>query len=189
MDAIELEVASALDDGRLDDATEAAMRGYGPQILGYLAAVLGDDDSAADAFGRFAERLWRGLPGFRRAASLRTWAYRIAWRCVQDELREPFRRRARTLRSCERSQLAAPHSTPPRWRRESARERLAWLRRQLRPCEQTLLVLRLDRGLSWREVAAVLSDDGDLQANEAALRKRFQAVKDKLRRLLSEEAA
>jgi RNA polymerase sigma-70 factor (ECF subfamily) len=189
MDAIEPQVLLALDEGRADDAVTLALRGYGPQILGYLSVMLGNGDAAGDAFGQFAERLWRGLPGFRRASSLRTWAYRIAWNCAQDALRDPFRRRARTLGSSERSRRAAPGSSLPHWQRTPAKLRLAELRQKLRPCEQTLLVLRLDRGLSWREVAAVLAEEGRAPPSEAALRKRFEALKDKLRRLLRDRAA
>ena len=192
MDQIETGVVGAIDRGNVDEAASLAIRKYGPQIFGYLAAMLGDEDEAADAFAEFSERVWRALPGFRRAASLRTWAYRVAWSCAQDALRDPFRRRAHTLSTAARSRLAAPHSSCPAWRRSSAQQQLIALRRHLRPCEQTLLVLRLDRGLSWREVAAVLADGDAPPPSEAALRKRFEALKDKLRGLMrgvAQEAA
>jgi RNA polymerase sigma-70 factor (ECF subfamily) len=188
MDPSDTDAKRALAEGRIADATTLLLRRYGPEILGYLAAVIGDDDLAAEAYGHFAERFWRGLPAFRGESSPRTWAYRIAWRCAQDVLRDPFRRRGRALRTSERSRLAAVASTASPWRRPSARERFAGLRRQLRPSEQTLLVLRLDRGLSWREVALVLADEGAQPPSEAALRKRFEALKDKLRQLLRAES-
>jgi hypothetical protein len=64
------------------------------------------------------------------------------------------------------------------------------LREQLPLEDQTLLILRVDRQLPWRELALVMHD-GDAPAPEAdqleivaaRLRKRFQAVKDKLRKL------
>jgi RNA polymerase sigma-70 factor (ECF subfamily) len=180
------DVMRAILAGRFDEAATLALRRHGPEILGYLSTVLGDDDLAADAFGQFQECLWRGLRRFRGASSLRTWAYRIAWRCAQDVLRDPFRQRGRALRTSERSHLALTATTTPPWQRPSARERLNQMRRQLRPCERTLLVLRLDRRLSWREVAQVLADDDGPLLSEAALRKRFEALKEKLCKLLRE---
>ena len=81
---LEAVVGRHLDSGELAAAATAAIRGYGPEILGYLAAVLRDDDAAAEAFSRFAEDLWKGLPGFRRKSSMRTWAYRVAWNAASS---------------------------------------------------------------------------------------------------------
>jgi RNA polymerase sigma-70 factor (ECF subfamily) len=59
---------------------------------------------------------------------------------------------------------------------------VARLRNQLTPAEQSLLVLRVDRALSWSEVATVMSTPEErLDAQAAA--KRFQRVKTKLRKL------
>ena len=49
--------------------------------------------------------------------------------------------------------------------------------------EQSLLTLRVDRGMSWAEIAHIL-DEG---AGEPALRKRFERVKRKLRDLAAAE--
>jgi RNA polymerase sigma-70 factor (ECF subfamily) len=40
---------------------------------------LRDRDDADDAFGRFAEDLWKGIAGFRGQSSFKAWAYRVAW--------------------------------------------------------------------------------------------------------------
>jgi RNA polymerase sigma-70 factor, ECF subfamily len=53
---------------------------------------------------------------------------------------------------------------------------------ELSPREQSLLILRVDRGPSWSEVAAVMSTPEELlDASTAA--KRFQRVKARLKRL------
>ena len=66
----------------------------------------------------------------------------------------------------------------------------ARIRRQLPEDDQTLLVLRVDRNLPWRDIALVLlgGDAGDdaLTRKAAALRKQFERVKDELRRLAAE---
>ena len=41
-------------------------------------------------------------------------------------------------------------------------------------------MLRVDRGLSWGEVALVLADEQGEPVEESALRKRFERLKDKL---------
>jgi hypothetical protein len=69
---VEEAVRRRLDAGDLDGAASAALRGYGPQVLGCLRAVLRDEDAAAEAFSRFAEALCKGLPRFRGEASLLT---------------------------------------------------------------------------------------------------------------------
>jgi RNA polymerase sigma-70 factor, ECF subfamily len=173
--------------GDLGAAAERAIRGYGPQLLGYLAAVLRDADEADDVFADACEKLLRGIDGFRSEGTLRAWAYRIVWCALQDHLRDRRRARERRYRSHELSEAAAAvrESTRP-YLRTSVRDRFDDLRARLAPDEQTLLILRLGRGLSWREVSQVLSRPG-LPEEEAALRKRFERVKLKLRELARSE--
>jgi len=183
--SIEAAIAAQLQAGRLAEATTEAIRGYGPEVLGYLGRVLGCEDAAADAFSAFAERLWRSIGDFRGASSFRTWVYRLAWSAAQDVVRDPYRKRGRRFLSNEASALVAVAASS--WRRSSLREGLDRLRRRLRPCEQTLLVLRVGRGFSWREVAEVLATPGSPPPSEAALRKRFEWLKAKLRRMALDE--
>jgi RNA polymerase sigma-70 factor (ECF subfamily) len=166
--------------GELAGAAEAIVRDHGPQILGYLTSVLRNDGEAADVFSQFTEDLWRGLPGFRGECPLRVWAYRLAWHAAARHLRDPFRQRGRRLETTELSRIADEvRSSVLLGRREARRKGIDRLREQLAPEEQTLLVLRLDRDLSWREVATVLAEDG-VPVDEVALRKRFERLKTKL---------
>ncbi len=183
---LEARIGAHLDKGDFPAAASEAMRGYGPQILGYLAVVLRDDDVAADAFSMFAEDLWRGLPGFRREATLRVWAYALASRCVQRTLRANKDGRVRRLMTSEASQLAdeVRTSLPSRVARN---DELARLRAHLTPEEQALLVLRVDRDLPWSEVAVAIGEMIDEPVSEAALRKRFERLKEKLRDLMGGE--
>jgi RNA polymerase sigma-70 factor, ECF subfamily len=72
-------------------------------------------------------------------------------------------------------------------REEVRRQGIERLRAMLTPEERTLLVLRLDRDLSWREVAIVLEEEQGEPVEEAALRKRFERVKERLVRLARDE--
>jgi RNA polymerase sigma-70 factor (ECF subfamily) len=52
--------------------------------------------------------------------------------------------------------------------------------------EQTLLILRVDKGMSWEDIPEVMRADGE-PATPAALRKRFERLKEKLGRLAREQ--
>ena len=186
MEALEHDIARFLEAGDLQSAAGAIMRGYGSAILGYLAALARDEDRTDDVFAQFSEDLWRGLPGFRRDASVRTWVYKLAWHAWLRQERDAFQRRGRAFLSDEMSDLAAEvRSTTALHLKSEAKDAVARLRAQLTPAEQSLLVLRIDRGLPWSEVASVMST-AEERLDVRTVTKRFQRVKDKLRRLAEE---
>ena len=52
------------------------------------------------------------------------------------------------------------------------------------PDDQTLLILRIDRALPWIDIARVMTDEPDepdLSRHAAALRKRFERLKQRIR--------
>ncbi len=179
--AVEQAIAGHLDDGDLHGAATVAVRGYGPQLLGYLRATIGPD-RADEAFSVFCELLWRGLPRFRRASAFATWAYQLAWGAAQRVLRDPARRRAVVLSSEALAAVAheVRSSTAVHLRPETA-DRLARIRGQLGPAEQSLLVLRVDRDLDWDDIAIIMGADA------AALRQRFARLKQKIKRLADDQ--
>jgi RNA polymerase sigma-70 factor (ECF subfamily) len=70
--------------------------------------------------------------------------------------------------------------------RTEAKSALARLRDELSPEDKMLLILRVDRGLAWDDLARVSlavenPHPSDLQRESARLRKRFQLVKARLR--------
>lgn len=173
---LDARVAACLDGGDEAGAATQVIRALGGKILGYLAAVMRDQAAAHEVFSVFCEDLWRGMSGFRRG-SVRGWAYRIAWHAAARHLRDPARKRTRPLVTAEAEQLAAEvRSTTALHLRPSAADALAELRAALDPEDQTLLILRIDRDLSWAEVAAVFGEP------EATLRKRFERLKERLRK-------
>ena len=185
-----------LDRGDLRGAATVLVREYGPEIYGYLLARLRDEAAANEVFSMFTEDLWRGLPGFERRASLRVWAYTLARHAAIRYAAAPHRRRARNLPLSDLEALSeladrARTETLPYLRTE-LKSKLAALREHLTADERDLLVLRVDRGLEWLDVARVLFDadpsrpEGALTAEVARLRKRFQQVKAKIRKLAKE---
>jgi RNA polymerase sigma-70 factor (ECF subfamily) len=179
---LEQRVASELDRGAFAQAAAEVIRGYGPQILGYLCAVLRDKAVADEAFSQFCEDLWKGIAKFRRESSIKTWSYAVAWHAAQRVLRDPYRRRGARLRTSAAIQIADEvRSLSSAYAARAATDRLAKLREGLAPDEQTLLVLRYDRDLTWSEIAQVLATE------EATLRKRFERLTTKLRKLAEKE--
>ncbi len=165
-------------------ATEA-MRAFGPKILGYLRSILRDEGDAGDAFSVWAEHLWRGIGSFRGDASFRTWAFKVAYNAALNVRTEAWRRLGRPFETGEASRLADEIRTRTAVREERQRTKLDAIREKLTAEEQTLLTLRIDQQLSWEEIGDVFSANAE-RVDPAALRKRFQRLKDRLAEMLRE---
>ena len=179
-DHLETKIRAAHDTGDLTQAATLAIEGYGPEILGYLAAISTNINDAGEAFSDFSEDLWRGLPEFRWQSTFRTWAYVLARHAMYRKTRS--KRRLVPLSSAPISQIEQQvrEKTLAHLRTE-VKDRFAALRQSLSPDDQTLLVLRIDRDMSWDDIATVL------QKKAPALRKRFERVKERLRALAEAE--
>lgn len=178
---VERAIADARAREDLAAAATAAVRGYGPQILGYLRLTLGAE-KADDAFSIFCESLWKGIKGFRAESSFLTWAYQLAWGATQRVIASPYRRRHGRLSSTAMEQLAVEiRSTAPPYLQTAEAKRLDRIRAQLDASEQTLLTLRIDRDMPWQDIAVVMDTDA------AALRKRFERLKVKIKKLTEED--
>jgi RNA polymerase sigma-70 factor (ECF subfamily) len=182
---LEEKVSDLLSRGGVEGAVTLVLEACGPEVIGYLENALGDPDDARDVFQRAAEDLWNWLPGY-RGGSLRAATYKIAHHAAARFRREAWRRRRERMRTTMASRLAASITSPESRLATKPRDRLARLRASLDPDERTLLILRLDREMSWNEVAEILSSDGD-PVDSRAVRKRFERVKEKLGKLAKEQ--
>jgi RNA polymerase sigma-70 factor, ECF subfamily len=79
-------------------AATIAVRGYGPEVLGFLMAIHRDEHEAADLFAQVTESLWTSLPTFAWNCSLRTWLYTIARNASRHQRRDAARREKRGRR-------------------------------------------------------------------------------------------
>lgn len=172
--------------GELREAAGVAIRGLGPEVLRYLRSTLRDEADAADAHSIWAERLWHGLASFRFECSLLTWALRLATNTAVNVRNAAWRRRVRRFRTGEASAIAAETRASSLVRVEREARGLEALQRLLSVPEQALLALRLDRKLSWQEIADVLSRDGR-PVTAGTVSKRFERIKDRLRRKAREQ--
>lgn len=187
---LERQVRQLCEKGEPARAAETAIRGYGPEILGVLMATHRDEEVADEVFAQWSERLWRGLAGFTWSCSLRTWAYTLA-RNVSISFQRNARFRERLhppMPDSEALSAIALHvrtQTKPYLRTE-AKSKLAELRDSLPPEDRTLLVLRIDKGLEWKDLARVMLgeesevSDAELTKESQRLRKRFQLLKERL---------
>ena len=178
--------------GRHREVATAAIRAYGPEILGFLAAMLRDEDAARDVFSQFCEDLWTGLPRFRGDCSLRTWAYTVARNAASDYRDSAHNRRRCAISECPEILEAAEaaRTTTLAYLRTEVKDRVAAMRDRLHPEDQTMLILRIDRGMSFNDIARVTlgdvapEDGAALARKSAALRKRFERIKAELRSLV-----
>jgi RNA polymerase sigma-70 factor, ECF subfamily len=172
-------------------ATTAALEGYGPEIVRFLHAIHSREEAAADVFSMFAEGVWRGLPSFNWECSFRTWAYAVARRSSLHYRRDEGRRARKQAPLEELSAVSAVvmrvRTATLSYLRTERRSRFAELRDALPPDDRALLILRVDRELSWNDLARAMHEDEaaplsgeSLKRESARLRKRFQIIKEKL---------
>lgn len=188
---LEAEVRKHCEGGDVHAATTAAIQGYGPEVMGLLVVLVGKVD-AGEVFADVCVRIWKGLATFRWESSLRTWIYVLARRASAGYRKE----------MAMRGQKHVPLSQVPeidemivrvrttlisKLGAQTEKSRAERLREQLTADEQILLTLRLDRNLEWNEIVTVLHEDtdGDVDVvkEAAALRKRFERIKEKLKKL------
>jgi RNA polymerase sigma-70 factor (ECF subfamily) len=194
--ADESELRAAFERGALHEVATQAMRTYGPPVLRFLMARLRTRTQAEDAYLQFAEDLWTGLPSFRWQCSLRVWLFVLARSAATRIGTRAHVRREQALPDTSQQFWGAVQdvrTTTALHLQTGVKVRLRELRARLDDDEQTLLILRVNRGLAWKELAMVMGElredaDEDAQARASArMRTRFQAAKKKLRQLAERE--
>ena len=194
-DALERQIREAFESQSYERAATLTIEHYGPELLGFLLSQLHDSDAASEVFAEFCAIFWETLPTFEWRCSIRTWAYKLARNAAtRHRKRERLRGAAQQLSRLSELSIAVERvrTATLGYRRTDVKDRFQELRASLPQEEQELLILRVDRGLSWLELAEVLFDEGEstsesgLKTEAARLRKRFQLVKDRLRTLVAQ---
>ena len=191
VNAREREVRERCATGEVADATTLALRLYGRELFQFLLHTHRDEQAASDVFALVAEDTWRGMASFRWESTLRAWMYSIA-RNASHQLRKSQRKHARSIPMSDKENVFLEVADQIRtetltFLRTESRSALDRLREELTVDERMLLSLRVDRGLSWPDIAAVYeaeaSDtEADPKKRAVRLRKRFQLLKDRLRK-------
>lgn len=185
-------IRTRVQSGDLAGGATAAIDLYGGEVCGFLHAVARDDDLANEAFASFCEDLWKGLGAFRWEASLRTWSYALARNALHRLRRDPRRRPRNNIglddarEVLERAEQI--RTATVQFMRTEVKDELRRLRDALDPDDHEILVLRIDRKMSWRDVARALPGETEetVDRRAATLRKRFERAKTLLRTLAAE---
>ena len=197
MGGINSEAESAVEQackaGELDLAATRALEAYGPEILSFLGARLRSSSDGDEAFSMFAEDLWKGLPAFGFRCSVRGYLYTLARNAANRWAASPANRQNRNLSVSAQASLSAlrmhTRTATEIYKRTDVKDKIRALREELPDEDQTILILHVDRGLPWREIAMVLSEQGEaldddgIDRESARLRKRFERVKAELKAL------
>jgi len=157
----ETEVVTELQSGSAE-AFEALIRHFHAPLFRLLCQMLGNPADAADTTQEVFLKAFRGIHGFRRGSSLKTWLYRIAIREALNQ-RRWWRRHQSKESSYEvegvGSEAMGATGEPSPFDECVAREAQQTVRRALARLPQVFrsaVVLRDIDGLSYEEIADVL---------------------------------
>jgi RNA polymerase sigma-70 factor (ECF subfamily) len=189
---LETELAALVRERAFDRAATRALADYGAEVYGFLVSLVGSEPDAAEVFAQVSEDLWRGLPSFTSRCSVRTWLYVLARHAAARFRRSPWNHRGRRTGDLRLDDfIASARSGTQPWLRTDVKDRFRALRESLDPDDRALLILRVDRALPWQDIARVtlgdeVVDEVAHQREVARLTKRFQLLKEDLRRRAKE---
>ena len=160
-----------------DDAFAEIVRRHDQQLRGLVHRLMADDGSADDVMQEAYLRAFRGLPRFRREASLATWLYRITYNVCMDHLRRrPSHERPR---SDEVPEPVWPGRDPGDV--ATVRRTVSQALAELHPDQRVVAQLVDGNGLDYAEAAMVLrlppgTVASRLSRARAALRRSLEAA-------------
>lgn len=178
-------IRTAHQRGDYHEAIRLGLELYQIEVYSFLCARLRSEADAHDVFSQLSEDTLRGIAKFEWRASFRTWLYTLARNAaVRFEKAQAHRGRNDPLSQVS-DPVAVERSRTRPYQRTDVKDRFAALRETLSAEEQSLLVLRIDRGLSWDEVARIMydgdeRDDEELKRHTTNLRQRFRQLKLRL---------
>jgi len=184
------ELVTELQEGS-DAAFDWLVTHYHAAVYNLVSGMLRDEGDAADATQEVFLKAFRGIRGFRRSSSLKTWLYRIAIREALNQRRWWWRHcRQQTSIDAEADGAQAPldledlSATP--FDQLAAREVQAVVRHALRAVPEVFrsaVILRDLEGLSYEEVAEVL--DVSVGAVKSRILRGRRALREVLEPLLT----
>ena len=191
-DPPEVQIRLMCDARDYERAATHALEAYGREIERFLRGRLRNPADAKDAYGMFCEDLWSGLPQFGWRCTLRGWAYTLARHAELRLAASPARRAGRAVAPSDVDIAAQTRTSTAPYVRTDVKDRFRSLRSRLNAEDQLILILRVDRELEWRDIAHVLASGVEAAEPEvdrvaARVRKRFQIIKERLRRWAIEE--
>jgi RNA polymerase sigma factor (sigma-70 family) len=135
---------------------EDAMENYQTALLRYATRVLNNEDAAQDVVQEAFIRLHGNLEKItKRGVQLKGWLFRTTHNAAVDYIRKESRRRNLHERQSKQADLFRSDSEALRDQDERQALVLQHMN-ALKPKEREVLVLRLQEGMSYKEIAHVL---------------------------------
>ena len=138
------------------ESLEGAMELYQSSLLRYASRVLNNEEAAQDVVQETFIRLNENLDKIaERGVPLKGWLFRTTHNAAVDYIRKESRRRLLHDRQSKQADLF--RSDPAAQNERDERQALVMRHlNTLKPKEREVLVLRLQEGMSYKEIAAVL---------------------------------
>ena len=135
---------------------EAIVAEHETALLRYAARLVNSPDTAQDVVQNVFVKLARNWhEGMRASPRLKGWLYRVTHNEAVDQIRRETRRRKLHEKHAERLLDECPdgHNCPSPL--DDRREVVLAHVRRLHPREQQVIILRLQEGLSYREISEI----------------------------------
>jgi RNA polymerase sigma-70 factor, ECF subfamily len=177
--------------GDVGAGVTGVLRLYGAEIYGFVVALLEDDAASHEVYARVVVQVTTRLSSCPERFGLRTWLYLLARR----ELAGHRARASSPPERPEETSVLTPVLVPPLqesspFRQTSFCGTISMFRKHLTPDEQEVLILRVDRRLSWTAIAltglgehANKSSTSELAEERRRVRRKFVEVRQKLTRI------
>lgn len=127
---------------------------YQDLVAGIVMGMIGKCSQAEDLGQEIFIRLFRGLPGFRQQASLKTYISRIAINICYDELRRRKQDRRVNEIVMDNKDLPANAFSPETG--SDIGKSIDFALSQLDPVQRSVVIMRLSEGFSVKETASIL---------------------------------
>lgn len=160
------------------DAVDLLVRAYLKDVYAITNRLLGDRELAQDAAQDAIVNALRGLHRFRGEASFRTWLLRIAVNAARSIARRKTRRREVSLEAASDAATEGPDAATLAFRHDEAARANACVE-QLPEKQRMAVTLRVQQGLSYQEIGAVLD------CSEGAARVNYHLGVKRLRELMA----
>lgn len=193
---VEAAIREALQQRDFEAVVELALDAHGKALTAFVRSRVPSPTDAEEVMAEVTAALWVVLPELQLHTSMRGYLFQMARHAVHRHLGRDVRR-ARQAIPLDDVALgvlgpeALRTATPPHLQTAN-KDLVALLRAALSAEEQTLLQLRVDQDLAFREIAQVMAAEGEalddqaLTREAARWRKRYQLTKERLRQLVAE---
>ena len=159
----EAELVTGLQAGS-ESAFDYLVTYYHASVYNLVYGILSDAADAADVTQEVFIRVFRGIRGFRRGSSLKTWLYRVSVRQALNHRRWCWRHHRNQVSldakaETDNSSLQIEDAEATPFEQAAAHELQATVRRalaQVPPLFRSALILRDLEGLSYEEIAEIL---------------------------------